>query len=141
VRRTAVALALALALAVAGCADELEEFRDDLRPLEQRAASQRARISSTLRSVRLGSRPDARLLRQEAAALKDTYDEIAMLEPPDRYARPFAAYVRANDRAGHDLDRFAAELAAGDARGLRQASRRVVQNLGRSQSARLHWLE
>lgn len=131
----------AAALAPIACGDELEEFRDDLRPLERQAEAQRAVIAGKLRSVTLGRRADVRALRTEAAELARTYDEIATLEPPDAYADPFAAYVRANDRTVRALERFAGELAAGDTRGLRRASRLVVEDLSRSQSARLHWLE
>ena len=129
------------ALALGGCGNELDEFRDDLRPLEQRAAEQRSRISSALRSVRLGSNADARMLREQTNVLRAAYDAIATLEPPDDYERPFAAYAKANDQAVRHLGEFASELAEGDARGLRRATRRVVHDLGRSQSARLEWLE
>jgi hypothetical protein len=136
-----VAVAALAALALAGCGDDLEEFRADLRPLEQRAAAQRAEISTELRSVRLGSKGDARALRAKNAQLRDAYDAIAELEPPDAYEEPFTAYVRANDRTVRDLEGFAGKLAAGDARALRRASRRVLADLARSQTARLQWLE
>jgi len=129
------------ALALIGCGDALAEFRDDLRPLEQRSEQQRAELAAQLRSVRSGSRADARAVRASTAELSQTYDEIAALDPPADYEKPFAAYVRANGQLVRDLDRFADELAAGSERGLRQASRGVVAALGRSQSARLRWLE
>ena len=98
-------------------------------------------LSSQLRASRLGSRDDARTLRAGTAELSKTYDEIAALDPPHGYEKPFDAYVKANGRLVHDLNRFAHELGAGSERGLRQASRGVVAALGRSQSARLRWLE
>jgi hypothetical protein len=141
--RSAVAAAFAavLALGAAGCGDERDEFRDDLRPLEQRAQERRAVIATELRSARLGSRSDARGLREDISALGQIHEEIAALNAPADYAEPFAAYVRANDRAVRDLERFTRELVTRDVRGLRVATRRVVRQLGVSQSARLRWLE
>ena len=139
-RRAAAALA-ALALVVAGCGDDLEEFRGDLRPLEDRAQEQRAVIAAELRTATLGSRSDAEALRRDTAALAETFEEIEQLEPPGDYEEPFAAYVRANDEIVRNLDRFAAAVAAGRVGGLRTASRAVVADLGRSQSSRLRWLE
>ena len=134
-------MALAALAALAGCADELEEFREDLRPLEQRAEEQRSEISGLLRSLRLGSRADARSVRARTAELSSTYDEIAALDPPDDYAEPFAEYVRANHATVRGLRRFASELESGDLRGLRQASSAVLADLSRAQTASLRWLE
>jgi hypothetical protein len=128
-------------LALAGCGDPLDEFRDALRPLEQRAEQQRSAISTELRTATLGSNLDARALHRQAATLAKTHDEIAAVDAPAGYEKPFAAYVRANDRLVRDLNRYATELAAGRARGVRRASRHVVRDIGRSQSARLRWLE
>ena len=140
-RSAAVASAIAVALALGGCADDLEAFRDELRPLEDTAEEQRSEIAVRLRSLRLGSAEDARAVRHDTAELSETYDEIEALEPPDDYEEPFAAYVRANESLVRDLRRFADELAAGRAGGLRDASDAVVDALGKSQSARLRWLE
>lgn len=134
-----VALA-ALALFV-GCGDELEEFRDDLRPLEQRAQQERSVTSGLLPSLRLGSLADARGVRAQALELSATYDEIAALEPPDDYSEPFADYVRANRATVRDLRQFAAELETGNLRGVRRASDRVLADLSRAQTASLQWLE
>jgi hypothetical protein len=139
--RFAAAAAAAAALALVGCGDELAEFRDELHPLEQRAQQQQSVIANELRTLTLGSDSDARTLRTQTAELASTYDEIAALEPPDAYAEPFTEYVHANDKTVRGLEQFAAELAAGDTDGLRRASRLVVADLGRSQSARLRWLE
>lgn len=136
-----VAGAVVAAVVLSACGDEREEFRNDLRPLEERAAEQRAAISSELRSLTLGSSRDARALRAGAAELEQTYAEIAQLDAPDDYARPFESYVRANRRTVRELNRFVDEVAAGDAAGVRSAGRAVVQHLGESQSARLRWLE
>lgn len=133
--------AAAAALALTGCGDALDEFRDDLRPLEQQAEQRRSALAAELRSVSLGSRRDARAVRAGTAGLSKTYAEIAALEPPDDYEKPFAAYVRANERLVRNLGRFADDLAAGDAHGLRRAGRGVVGALGESRSARLRWLE
>ena len=128
-------------LLFAGCGDELDEFRDDLRPLEDRAAEQRAQISVELRSLTLGSSRDARELRAGTAELDRTYREIAQLTPPDDYEEPFAVYVRANDGTIRELERLVENVEASDARGVRDAGHAVVQHLGQSQSARLRWLE
>jgi hypothetical protein len=139
--RTLLVVVAALAT-LAGCGDdEAEEFRQDLRPLEQRAEEQQSVTSGLLRSVRLGSRADARELRAQAAQLSATYDEIAEVEPPDDYAEPFAEYVSANHSAVRDLRKLAAELEGGDLRGVRQASSRVLADLGRAQTSSLKWLE
>ena len=139
-RRAALA-ALALALAAFGCGgDELREFRDDVRPLEERAENQRSVIAVELRTLTLGSQSDARALRELTAELAEIHEEIAALDPPGEYEEPFEAHVRANEKMVRGLRRFAAELAAGDARGLERASRLVIEDLGRSQSARLRWL-
>ena len=134
-------VALVALVALAGCGDELEEFRDDLRPLEQRAEGQQSLASGLLRSLRLGSRADARGVRAQAEKLSTTYDEIAAVDPPDDYAEPFAEYVRANDASVRDLRQFADELELGDLRGMRKASRQVLADLSRAQTASLHWLE
>ena len=133
--------AFAALAALAGCADELDEFRDDLRPLEERAEQQQSVISGLLRSVRLGSRSDARSVRAQTAKLSSTYDEIAALEPPDDYAEPFADYVEASRAVVSDLRRLASELESGDLRGLRQASGRTVAALSRAQTSGLRLLE
>lgn len=141
-RRSAAASALALAaLGLSACADDLEAFRDELRPLEETAAEQRAEVAGRLRSVKLGSTRDASALRAHAGELSKTYDEIERLEPPGDYEKPFAAYGRANEQLVSDLRRFADELAAADERGLQDASDDLVDALGKSQSARLRWLE
>ena len=134
-------VALAALAAFAGCTDELEEFREDLRPLEQRAEQQRSMISGLMRSLRLGSRADARGVRAQAAKLSVTYDEIAAIEPPDDYAEHFADYVQANREVVRDLRVFADELESGALRGLRRASRRALAALGRAQTASLQFLE
>ena len=135
-------MALAALAALAGCgSDELEQFREDLRPLEQRAEEQRSVTSGLLRSVRLGSREEARGVREQADELSATYDGIAALDPPDDYVEPFGQYVRANQASVRDLRRLAEELEAGDAAGLRRASRRVLADLSRAHAASLHWLE
>jgi hypothetical protein len=134
--------ALAALAALAGCGDdELEKFRDDLRPLEQRAEEQRSMTSGLLRSVRLGSRADARGVRAQAATLSVTYDEIAAVEPPDDYAEAFAEYVQANRASVRDLRRLAAEVEAGDLRGVRQASDSVLSDLSRARTSSLKWVE
>lgn len=138
--RARIAVLAALA-ALAGCTDELDEFRGDLRPLEQRAEEQRSVVSGLLRSLELGSREDARGVREQAANLSATYDEIAELDPPDDYAKPFASYVEANRALVSDLDRFAAELESGDLRGLQQASDRALDALTSAQTSSLRWLE
>ena len=138
-RRAAAAL-VALA-ALAGCGDELEEFREDLQPLEQRAEAERSVTSELLQSLRLGSRADARSVRAQAAKLSATYDDIAALDPPQDYAEPFAEYVRANQASVRDLGRFANELESGDLRGLRRASRQILADLSRARTASLQWLE
>jgi hypothetical protein len=135
------AVALVALVTLAGCTDELEEFRDDLRPLEQRAEQQQSAISGLLRSLRLGSRADARSVSAQTAELSATYNEIAALEPPADYAEPFAAYVRANSAVVRELRGFAEELEAGDLPGLRRASSRVVADLSRARTASLQWLE
>jgi hypothetical protein len=140
VRRAAAALAT-LAIALVGCGDALDEFRDDLRPLEERALTARSVIAVELRTATLGSERDARSLRALNRTLADIFDEIARLDPPDGYDEPFAAYVRANARMVRGLERFAAALESGRARALRRLGRSVVQELGRSQRARLRWLE
>ena len=142
-RRGSVAASAAAlaALALAACGDDLDAFRDDLRPLEAAAARERGETAARLRSVKLGNARDARALRAHAADLADTYEEIEALEPPDDYEEPFTQYVRANDSLVRDLRRFADALAASDERGLRSASDALVDALGRSQSARLRWLE
>lgn len=138
--RTSVVALVALA-ALAGCGDELEEFRQDLEPLEQRAEAERSVTSELLQSLRLGSRADARSVRAQAAKLSTTYDDIATLDPPDDYAEPFAAYVRANQASVRDLRRFADELETADLPGLRRASRQVLADLSRARTASLQWLE
>lgn len=134
-------VALVALAALAGCGDELEKFRDDLRPLEQRAEGQRAVISGLLRSLQLGSRADAQGVREQAKDLSATYDQIAAIEPPDDYAEPFADYLGANRASVRDLHGFAEELEHGDLRGVRLASRRVLADLSRAHSASLQWLE
>jgi hypothetical protein len=141
VRWTAAAVVAAIALALSACGDELEEFRDDLHPLEERADERRSTIAVELRTLTLGSDSDARVLRAQTAALEEIFDEIAGLEPPDSYQEPFADYVRANDSMVRGLERFAAAAAAADAQELRRLGRRVVDELSQSQSARLRWLE
>jgi hypothetical protein len=131
--------ALLAALALAGCGDELQEFRDDLRPLEQRAEGQRSEVGSELRATRAGI--DSPPLRADTAALEATYDEIASLDAPSEYEKPFAAYVRANTRTVQGLKRYARALAAGNIRTLKRVARDVVRDLGESQTSRLHWLE
>jgi hypothetical protein len=135
------ALAALAAVALVGCGDERERFRNDLRPLEERAESQRVRISAELRALRLGRAATARELRVDTAALERINAEIAQLEPPDDYEEPFETYVRANKRTVSGLERLADRVAAGDARGVRMAGRAVADGLGQSQSARLRWLE
>jgi hypothetical protein len=138
--RARIAVLAALA-ALAGCTDELDEFRGDLRPLEQRAEEQRSVVSGLLRSLRLSSRTDARGVRAQAADLSATYDEIATLDPPDDYAEPFAEYVEANRAVVRDLRRLAAELESGDLRGVRRASDRALGALSRAHTSSLRWLE
>ena len=138
--RARIAVLAALA-ALAGCTDELDEFRDDLRPLAQRAEEQRAVISGLLRSLKLGSQTDATGLRTQAAELAATHDEIAALEPPDDYADPFAEYVQANSALVGDLRRFADELESGDLPGLRRASERALDALTLAQTSSLRLLE
>ena len=127
--------------ALAACGGGLEDFRDDLRPLEERANEQLSVTSGLLRSRRVGNRTDARDVRAQAAKLSATYEEIAALEPPDEYSEPFAEYVSANSAAVRDLRRYAAELEAGDLRGMRQASKSVLADLSRAQIASLQWNE
>ena len=138
--RAGLAVLAALA-ALAGCTDELEEFRDDLRPLEQRAEEQRSAVSGLLRSLELGSRADARGVRAQAAGLSATYDEVAALESPDDYAEPFAEYVEANRTLVRELRRIADELESGDLSGLRRASGRALDALARAQASSLRLLE
>ena len=140
-RSAAASAAVFAALALGACADDLEQFRDDLRPLEETAAGQRAETAARLRSVKLGSTRDARALRVHATQLAETYADIEQLEPPDDYEDPFAAYVRANDQLVRDLRRFADALAAADEPELNDASDDLVAALGKSQSAKLRWLE
>lgn len=134
-------VALAALAVLAGCGDELEEFRDDLRPLEERAEEQRTATSGLLRSARLGSRADARRVRAEAAKLSATYEEIAAIEPPDEYSEPFADYVHANRATVRDLRGFATELESGSLDGVRRETKRVLADLSRAQTASLKWLE
>lgn len=134
-------VALAALVALAGCTDEREAFRDDLSLLEERAEEQRSVISGLLRSLRLGSREDARAVRAQAAKLSSTHEEIAALDPPDDYEEPFAAYVSANRAVVSGLRRFAAELERGNLPGVRRQSRRVVADLSRAHRASLRWLE
>lgn len=138
--RAGIAVLAALA-ALTGCSDELDEFRGDLRPLEQRAEEQRSVVSGLLRSLRLGSQTDARGLRAQATELDATHDEIAALDPPDDYAEPFAEYVRANSALVRDLRRFADELNSGDLAGLRRASDRALEALSSAQTSSLRLLE
>ena len=138
--RARVAVLAALA-ALAGCTDELEEFRDDLRPLEQRAEEQRSVVSGLLRSLELGSRADAQGVRAQAADLSATYDEVAALEPPDDYAKPFADYVEANRALVRELRRFADELESGNLPGLRRASEGALDALAHAQTSGLRLLE
>jgi hypothetical protein len=135
------ALAACAALVLTACGDALAEFRDDLRPLEERASEQRSQIAVELRTATLGSRSDARELRARSAQLSEIFAEIAEIDPPDDYEKPFAAYVRANDMMVRGLEQFADDLVAGDPAGVRRSARRVVRQLGQSQRARLRWLE
>ena len=132
---------LAALAALAGCTDELDEFRGDLRPLEQRAEEHRSVVSGLLRSLRLGSHADAQGVRAQAAELSATYDEIAGLDPPDDYAEPFAEDVEANRAVVRDLRRVAAELEGGALPGGRRASDRALGALSRAQTSSLRWRE
>jgi hypothetical protein len=134
-------VALAALAALAGCSDEREEFRDDLRPLEQRAEEEQSVTSGLLRSLQLGSREDARAVRAQAADLAAVYDEIAEIEPPGDYSEAFATYVSANRAAVEDLRRLAEEVEASDLDGVREASNRVLADLGRANTSSLKWLE
>lgn len=112
--RAAVAAVALVALlpAAAGCGGKEEKFRkQDLNPLVERLDMQKARISATLRTVRLGSRRDSRLLVAQVKDMVAVQRKIAALKVPFSAADEFIAYNRANAKLSLQLRRFALALA------------------------------
>lgn len=131
--RCAAALLLAIALAgvATGCGDQVTEFRrQEFKPLENKADQQKAQLSAVLRTVRLGSAQDARLLEQHLAPLGATYDEMKNLDPPDEVEDTYADYLEANDQFMAAMRRFIAALKEGDKRTLRRASDQAKEAVG-----------
>ena len=126
------------AAALAGCGDELEEFRDEeLRPLEQKAESQRSEISGVLQDVTLGRKRDAELLRTKVAALEATYSELAELDPPDDYDATYRDFIVANRSFVKELRAFADALEARREDEVQRASKRARIAIGDSREALL----
>jgi len=119
-----------------GCGDELADFRrNELRPLEQRADEQKAQLSTTLRTARLGDRGDARALEQQSRGLEATFAELERLEPPGEFEETYARYVAANRKFLAELRTFIDALKEGNEQALRPASRRAQEAVGAAQRA------
>jgi hypothetical protein len=120
----------------AGCGDELADFRkNELRPLEQRADEQKARLSATLKTVQLGDASDAELLGSQVGPLEETYGELAKLDPPDDFEKTYGDYRAANAAFIAELRKFIAALRARDEAALERASERAQEAVGAAQRA------
>src|SRR5687767_15926415 len=87
-----VALAL-VAPVLVGCGEDAAKFRkSELLPVEEKYKTEKARLSSTLRTVRLGSKRDARLLHQQIDAVAAAGRKIAQLDPPGNAEDELRAY-------------------------------------------------
>jgi hypothetical protein len=120
-------------LALAGCGGRSPEqvFREDsLRPLQQRAELQRARVAATLRVVRFGSRRDARALGEDIDAYAGTVRKIAGLLPPEAAQAPFRRYVSAMRELVRELRRMKAAMGGRDVAVVRTRSQRVQDDVG-----------
>jgi hypothetical protein len=119
-------------VAVAGCGKSAEHtFRDDtLHPLQQRAETRKSQVSATLKTVRLGSRRDARALRSEIDSLGGVVRQIAALTPPSSAVPAFRRYTRAYRQLVARLRSFAAVLGRGDHAGLDRAGTRAQEAAG-----------
>lgn len=133
--RCSAALLLAV-VALAGCGDELGDFRNEkLNPLEERADAQRSEISAVLQRVQLGDRADAEGLRAKIVPLEQTFEELSKLDAPDEYDRTYLDFVKANSRFIAQLRAFAAALEAGREDDVQQASKRARQAIAEAQEA------
>jgi hypothetical protein len=125
-----------ISLPLAGCGDELEEFRnEDLTPLEREAAEQREDLSAVLQRIRIGNRRHARALRETIAPLEATFDELDELDPPDDYAESYDRFTSANARFVAELRRFADAVAAGSERRAERASTDAREAIGLADEA------
>jgi hypothetical protein len=124
-------LAIVLVLAVAGCGkSEVEKFADRLKPLDAELAQQKARVASTLRGVRLGSRADARTLRQQIQGIASIEQAMSRLERPREVKVVFERYLRANSAQVTALNRVATALESGDRERLRRAGTNATLSEG-----------
>jgi hypothetical protein len=124
-------VALCLALAAPGCGKSaVQQFADQLKPLEQQVAVGKAQLSSTLSTVRLRNRDDARVLRHEIRGLGVVQAQIARLGAPGEVKVPFAGYTSASAGQIAVLNRFVAALVAGDRAGLTALGQQVQLSEG-----------
>ena len=112
--RWPVAAALA-AVMLAGCGGPSaeEEFRADLRPLQERIERDKAQISSQLQVARLGRADDAELVGALVERLRTDVNELGRLEAPESLGGLFREYVVAHRHLIASLERFG-RLLAGD---------------------------
>jgi hypothetical protein len=114
VTRRSAFTALALALLAAGCGKSaIQQFTDNLKPLEKQVADQKAQLAATLRTVRLRNHGDAQLLRREIQALGVTNGKIARLKGPSEVKTPLARLAGASAAQVGALNSFAAALESG----------------------------
>lgn len=126
--RAAVVLLL---IALAGCGkSEVEEFADRLRPVDQELSEQKARVATTLRTVRLRDRAGARSLRRQIGAIARIGEAMADLDPPGEVESVFDRYLRATEAQVKALERVAAALANGDRARLGRESVRATLSEG-----------
>ena len=130
------AAVVAAAIIAAGCTDEVAEFRnEELRPLEDRANQQKARLAATLRIVDAGDRRDARRVASELRPLRETFGELARLDPPEEVADDYERFVEANAELLRRMRQFTTALRRGDRREMLIASEKAKEAIGGGQRA------
>lgn len=107
-----------------GCGESAaQQFRDSLRPIQQRVQSERSRIAATLQAARLNDREAARQLDQEVTTLSIALSQFAQVTAPGPDAgRAYASYIVANRSLVSSLYRLAKVVAHGSAQQLQAAS-------------------
>ena len=132
----AIATFAGAALLLAGCGDELADFREkELRPLADQAAQQKARLGATLRTVEPGNRADARRLESRLAPLRQTTAELAELDPPDDYRETYDRFVAANDAFIARMREFVTALRRGDRAAMKVSGEKALDAVGAGQAA------
>ncbi len=134
--RTALALTAALALVapvLSGCGESGEKFRkSELLPVEEKYKTEKARLSATLRTVRLGSKRDANLLHRQIDAVAAAGRRIGALDAPGGAEDELQAYNSALVGLVAQLRRFADALAAGDKKRLNRTADDAQEAAGRA---------